>query len=281
MVNRLVIISGLSGAGKTAALKGLEDNNFQVIDNLPISLFKVFLEQTNAKNSSIAVGIDARNLNFSANVIDDFSKQIREQNDISVIYLECSEEQLLKRYNETRRPHPINADDLRESILQEKFILEPIKAIADLQIDTTALQLSQLHKLLQHYLKPNITKNLKIQCLSFSYKKGAPMFADFVIDMRFLSNPFYVNELQPLSGQDYLVQEFLKKDSRWPLIAENFFDFLLNAIKGYQEQSRSYLTVAFGCTGGQHRSVFTAEFFSAEFNKMGYDCQIEHRDLRG
>lgn len=280
MVNGLVIISGLSGAGKTVALKGLEDNNFQVIDNLPINLFQTFLEQKKNQKNPIAVGIDARNLDFSAKVINNFANTIREQNNISVIYLECSEEQLLKRYNETRRPHPINAKNLKASILQEKSILAPIKSIADLQIDTTELQARQLHKLLQHYLQPNSESILKIQCLSFSYRKGVPLFADFVVDMRFLSNPFYVSELQEMSGQDAPVQEFLKQDQRWNLIAENFYDFILNLIKGYQEQGRSYFTIAFGCTGGQHRSVFSAEFFYTELSKMGYDCHIEHRDLR-
>lgn len=280
MVNDLVIISGLSGAGKTVALKGLEDNNFQVIDNLPINLFNTLLAQVNVQNQAIAVGIDARNINFSATVIDDFAKIIRKHNNISVIYLECSEEQLLKRYNETRRPHPINSENLMSAILQEKSILAPIKAIADLQIDTTELQVRQLHKLLQHYLRQNTKGVLKIQCLSFSYRKGAPMFADFVVDMRFLSNPFYVQSMQAMSGQDAPVQEFLKQDPRWNLMAENFYDFLLNLIKGYQEQGRSYFTIAFGCTGGQHRSVFSAEFFYNELSKMGYDCQIEHRDLR-
>jgi UPF0042 nucleotide-binding protein len=280
MVNGLVIVSGLSGAGKTVALKGLEDNNFQVIDNLPISLFDIFLEQINTNNNPIAVGIDARNLNFSATIIDNFAKKIREQSDVPVIYLECSEEQLLKRYNETRRPHPINAEHLRSAILQEKSILAPIKAIADLQIDTTELQVRQLHKLLQHYFHPSIKNMLKIQCMSFSYRKGVPLFADFVVDMRFLSNPFYVSQLQDMSGQDKQVQDFLKKDLRWSLVAENFYDFLINLIKGYQEQGRSYFTIGFGCTGGQHRSVFAAEFFFTELAKMGYDCHIEHRDLR-
>lgn len=285
MINKLIIISGLSGAGKTSALKGLEDNGFQAIDNLPISLFEQFISQVQSgiypPDRPMAVGIDIRNIDFEALRVEKFASQLfLNFQALSVIYLECTDAQILRRYNETRRPHPLGASTLVDAINTEKNLLEPIKKLAHIQIDTTELQVRQLHHILNHYLDISLNNGLKILCLSFSYKKNIPTFADFVIDMRFLSNPFYVNTLQHLCGKDKSVQEFLKKDSRWELVSVHFLDFLKNAIDGYKEQGRSYLTFAFGCTGGQHRSVYTAEFFYTQFTKMGYDCHIEHRDLK-
>ena len=171
------------------------------------------------------------------------------------------------------------ADNLIKSISLERELLLPLKKIAELQLDTTDLNIRHLRLILQHYLCDKKEVKLKIQLFSFSYKKGIPEFADLVLDMRFLSNPFYDLELKQLTGINEKVQSYIKEDSRWLIVNYHLKEFLVNAICGYQEQGRFYINIAFGCTGGQHRSVFTCEYFYNTLKNLNYDCTIEHRDL--
>jgi UPF0042 nucleotide-binding protein len=269
----LVIVTGPSGAGRTTALKALEDQGYQIIDNLPLLMMPALVGHfTKVPFSKNMVVVGLESIDFTAPEAEKLLKDLRANPAINlrIVYLECDEETILKRYNESRRPHPIDAKDLQTAVRLEKQRLTPLKKIAEIQLNTTDLQ---------HYFQGADAHTLKIQLLSFSYKKSLPKNADLIIDVRFLSNPFYEKHLQPLSGKDKDVQHYIKQDQRWMIVEHHFKEFLINAILGYKEQGRFYLTIAFGCTGGQHRSVFVAEFFHSLLKKLQYDCVIEHRDL--
>ena len=283
MALSLVVITGLSGAGRTSALKALEDLGYQIIDNLPITMMPVLVEHIVTENNeklNYAVGIDAKSL-YNHKKSAEIIQSLRNNNQINtkIIFLNCDDEKIQHRYNESRRPHPIPAENLENAIAKERDLLSPIQQIAEMQLDTTEITVRHMRSILQHYLKEQKEDNLKIQLLSFSYKKGAPKFADIVLDMRFLSNPFYDTNLRQLNGIDEKVQAYIKEDSRWPIVEHHLREFLVNAINGYKEQGRFYLNIAFGCTGGQHRSVFTCEYFFNLLKKLQYDCIVEHRDL--
>lgn len=278
----LVMITGLSGAGRTTALKALEDQGFQVIDNLPLFMIPALIEHiTNASfcKQGIVIGLESQDFRVSEAKIQLKKLQNDHRIDLRIIYLECNEDILLKRYNESRRPHPIDAKDLQTAIHLENKHLAPLQKIAELQLDTTDFQARHLRKVLQHYFQGMRSQMLNIHLSSFSYKKPLPKNTDLIIDVRFLSNPFYEKHLQALSGKDKAVQEYIQHDTRWMIIEHHFKEFLIHAILGYKEQGRFYLHIAFGCTGGQHRSVFVAEFFHTILKKLQYDCIIEHRDL--
>lgn len=283
MALSLVVIAGLSGAGRSTALKALEDQGYQTIDNLPISMMQTLVEHiTKSHNPKLnyAVGIDAKSLHLtkdSIEIIKDLQSNV--SINLKIIFIDCDGEKIQHRYNESRRPHPIPTQNLASAIAQERELLKPLQQISEMQLDTTELTVRHMRLILQHYLQEQKEAKLKIQILSFSYKKGPPKFADIVLDMRFLSNPFYDVNLRPLNGKDAAVQSYIKEDSRWPIVEHHLREFLINAINGYQEQGRFYLNLAFGCTGGQHRSVFACEYFFNILKKLQYDCIIEHRDL--
>lgn len=277
----LIIVTGISGAGRTTALKALEDLGYHVTDNLPLVLIPKLVDHAlvNGDDHPIVVGL--RTVDFEKDDVEQTLKILHENTKINlhIVYLECSDDIIFQRYGETRRPHPIKAKNLTDAVALEKALLTPFKKIAEMQLDSSDLDARHLRKILQHYFSNETPKSPKIQFVSFSYKKRTPRFADLVVDMRFLSNPFYDNKLRHLSGKDKSVQDFIKTDQRWMIIEHHFKEFLIHAIDGYIEQGRSYLTIAFGCTGGQHRSVFVAEFFNKLFQKMNYDCIIDHCDL--
>ena len=283
MALSLVVIAGLSGAGRTTALKALEDQGYQTIDNLPILMVPTLVSHiinTIPKDLTYAVGIDARSLQPKSKAIEIIQNiQENPKIDLKVIFLDCTQEKIRQRYNESRRPHPIEAKNLTKAINKERELLLPLQQIAEVQLDTTELSIRHLRLILQHYLCDQKEPKLKIQLLSFSYKKGIPNFADLVLDMRFLSNPFYDSQLKHLTGVNEKVQAYIKEDSRWLIVELHLKEFLVNAICGYREQGRFYLNLAFGCTGGQHRSVFAGEYFYNVLKKLHYDCTVEHRDL--
>lgn len=283
---KLIIITGLSGSGKSIALETLEDCGYYCIDNLPVALLEDFInhvmladQNTYAKT---AIGIDARNhseslVNFSASITLINSKKIS----CDVIFMQAEESVLLKRYSETRRRHPLTDSHipLREALKIEREMLTPIARHASLIIDTSRTHYHQLRELIRERVGERDFKHISLQFQSFGYKHGAPLDADFVFDARSLPNPYWIPELRPFTGKDQAVVDFLKQQ---PLVGEFFKDigdFLVRWIPRFEQEGRSYLTVAIGCTGGQHRSVYLIDALFRQFQHHYLNVIVRHREL--
>ncbi|MBL1142261.1 MAG: RNase adapter RapZ [Proteobacteria bacterium] len=283
---RLIIVSGLSGAGKTVVLNMLEDLSYYTIDNLPISLLNTLIKQFSDKNNNlakhIAIGIDARNS------LDDFSfipETIASLNNKDIpaelIFIEAEDDVLTKRFSETRRKHPLSSDDisLSDAIKQERNIIGALAEAADLSIDTSHMQLHELRDIVRKRVDERKKARLSLQFMSFGYKNGIPKDADFVFDLRCLPNPYWNKDLRKYSGKDVPVIDFLLKQNSARQMLEDLEHFLKHWIPQFEADNRSYLSIAFGCTGGHHRSVFIAEQLAKQFNNMDKQVIIRHRDL--
>ena len=283
---RLVVISGHSGSGKTSALNILEDVGFTCIDNLPASLLENLISQLNSNNNhedlNIAVGIDARNLVGDLNKIPEILKIIgRDGVDVSVIFLYAHRSDLLRRYSETRRRHPLSTDTigLKEAIELEKNILSPISDIADRSVDTSRLTLHQLRDLIKNTIVPNVPQHMSILFESFGFKNGVPTDSDFVFDVRCLPNPYWKQQLKNKTGNDQGVIEFLESQVEVASMLADIIGFLTRWIPKFQQNNRSYLTVSIGCTGGQHRSVYLANRLHEHFAADHPLIQVSHKEL--
>ena len=283
---RLVVISGHSGSGKTSALNILEDVGFTCIDNLPASLLENLISQLNSNNNhedlNIAVGIDARNLVGDLNKIPEILKIIgRDGVDVSVIFLYAHRSDLLRRYSETRRRHPLSTDTigLKEAIELEKNILSPISDIADRSVDTSRLTLHQLRDLIKNTIVPNTPQHMSILFESFGFKNGVPTDSDFVFDVRCLPNPYWKQQLKNKTGNDQGVIEFLESQVEVASMLADIIGFLTRWIPKFQQNNRSYLTVSIGCTGGQHRSVYLANRLHEHFATQHPFVQVVHKEL--
>lgn len=283
---KLIIVSGLSGAGKSIALHTFEDCGYYCIDNLPITLLPGFVSRIMLADQNLyektAIGIDARNQSEFLIAFGETLDFIRSKGiDCKVFYMYAEEETLLKRYSETRRRHPLTDQNLSltEAIKAEKEILKNISKYADLVIDTSRTQFHQLRMLIKSQIEAVDAQQLLVQIQSFGYKHGMPMNADYVFDVRILPNPYWVQELRGLTGKDQEVIGFLSSED----IVQEYFDgmssFLERWIPCFEKENRSYLTIAIGCTGGQHRSVFLAEKMAAKFHADGLKTLVLHREL--
>ena len=283
---RLVVISGHSGSGKTSALNILEDVGFTCIDNLPASLLENLIDQLTASNNhrglNVAVGIDARNLVGDLNKIPKILKHIRRENvDVSVIFLYARRADLLRRYSETRRRHPLSSDSvgLKEAIDLEKQLLSPISDIADRSVDTSRLTLHQLRDLVKNIVVPNTPQHMSILFESFGFKNGVPSDSDFVFDVRCLPNPYWKEHLKSQTGHDAGVIEFLESQAEVASMLADIIGFLTRWIPQFQQNNRSYLTVSIGCTGGQHRSVYLANRLHEHFSQLHPLVHVSHKEL--
>jgi len=278
---KLIILSGRSGSGKTVALHALEDQEFYCIDNLPLSMLPQLVEKVRTHEESVAVSIDARALPDELEQFTQIHQQLLEDNIlVEVIFLDADDATLLKRFSETRRRHPLTQDgiSLREAIVKEKVLLDPITLASDLNVDTSRLNLHQLRDLIKSRVLGNST-SLDLMFVSFGYKYGIPPDADFVFDARCLPNPYWDESLRSFTGRDQPVIEFLGEQSR---VQEFFWQlkvFLHTWLPRFETDNRSYMTVAIGCTGGQHRSVYIAEQLSQHFQKERSKVNIRHREL--
>ncbi len=283
---RLIIVSGLSGAGKTVVLNTLEDLSYYTIDNLPISLLNILIKQFSEENSSlakhIAIGIDARN------TLDDFSflpEVITALNNKDIpaelIFIEANDDVLTKRFSETRRKHPLSSDSvsLSDAIKQERNIIDALAEAADLRVDTSHMQLNELRNIVRERIDQRKKTSLSLQLMSFGYKNGIPKDADFVFDLRCLPNPYWNKDLRKYSGQDKPVIDFLSKQDSVKQMLNDLEHFLERWIPQFETDNRSYLSIAFGCTGGHHRSVFIVEQLANKFNNSNKQVIIKHRDL--
>ncbi|WIO73767.1 RNase adapter RapZ [Porticoccaceae bacterium LTM1] len=284
---RLVVISGRSGSGKSTALHVMEDVGFTCIDNLPAGLLPALFEQLKSSNEpedlQVAVGIDARNLIDDMEHFPGILDQLKAAGvNYEVIYLDAGDTTLLKRFSETRRKHPLSTTHLglKESIDWEREILEPIAMIADRVVDTTSMTLHQLRDLIKKQVSPDTRGDMTILFESFGFKRGVPVDVDLVFDARCLPNPYWKAELRAFTGQDRPVVDFLEAQVDVAHMFADITGFLERWIPKFQANNRSYLTVAIGCTGGQHRSVYLSNKLAEYFKKrLSNPVQVRHREL--
>jgi UPF0042 nucleotide-binding protein len=283
---RLVVISGLSGSGKTSALNILEDVGFTCIDNLPVSLLPDLITKVNCEgqteDTKLAVGIDARNLAGDLNQIPATLRSIESHGtSVSVVFLHSRQADLIRRYSETRRKHPLSTNNisLKEAIALETDMLAPIANIADRTIETSGLSLHQLRDLIKNTVVPHNANHMSILFESFGFKRGVPIDADFVFDVRCLPNPYWRPELRLMSGNDPDVVQFLENQEDVVAMLADIVGFLTRWIPKHQDDNRSYLTIAIGCTGGQHRSVYLANRLREHFARQYPQVHSVHRQL--
>ena len=280
----VVIVSGLSGSGKSTALKSLEDNGYLAIDNLPILLLPKFLSIRKESNGFIrvAVGIDAREKDLQEHYEEVFAEVKSMGYELSVIFLEADHKTLVKRFSETRRPHHLALDgDILKGISLEQKYLEPIHHIANHIINTTGITAQKLReKVIQLYSANHTKRQMSVEVLSFGFKNGLPPEADLMVDVRFLPNPFYIDELRNLDGRDQPVKDYVMSNEETIKFLEKFSCLVEYLLPLYQKEGKSYLTIAVGCTGGQHRSVAVAEALWENVKKIGPgSVNLRHRDI--
>ena len=285
---RLIIVSGLSGSGKSVALHALEDLGYYCIDNMPVGLLRSLLEEIarpgDSAASKIAVGVDARNRKEDIESLPVMIADLRASRvQTDVIFLQASEDVLLKRYRETRRRHPLASPsvELRSAIRRERELLGAIINAADLVIDTSRTSVYELANTLQDRVDPRKTNNLSILLESFGFKHGIPADADFVFDLRCLPNPYWNAELRSLNGLDPTVADFLDAQPAFTRMYDDILAFLQRWIPEYVSFNRSYLTVALGCTGGQHRSVHMTEKLARALGTSHDPVHTRHNELSG
>ena len=282
---RLVVITGLSGSGKSTALKAFEDIGFFCIDNLPATLLPRFLElrdQISREVFKIALVMDLRGKDFLANFPKIFQEVKRKGNIVEVLFLEADEEILIRRYSQTRRHHPLGDHRiLSVTIRLERKKMEPIKRLATYRLDTSHLNVHQLREeIIRLFSKVARPIKMTMNLISFGYKYGLPNEADIVMDVRFLPNPFFVTELKELDGNQKPVIEYVMKWKETKIFLKDFYELISFLIPQYQKEGKSQLTIAVGCTGGRHRSVVIVNALSEFLKKQKLLINVRHRDIR-
>jgi UPF0042 nucleotide-binding protein len=277
----LVIVTGISGAGKASALKAFEDLGFHAVDNLPLELLPDFavLVEKSAEVQDAAIVVDVRE-GVTLDRLPEILKQVKRLLHTRVVFLDAQDAVLVRRYSETRRPHPLGRQEtVARSIVEERQLLDPIRNVADTLIDTSNFNVHELRAHIQaRFGHEDESKQLLVSCLSFGFKNGVPLDADMVFDVRFLPNPHYVPEFRKLTGLDPEVAAYVRKFPQTGEFISRVTDLLLYLLPHYIEEGKSYLTLAFGCTGGQHRSVMMVEEIAAKLNSAGYHVKTLHRD---
>jgi UPF0042 nucleotide-binding protein len=278
----IVMITGLSGAGRTNAAANLEDQGWYVVDNLPTELIRTIVQLASVPGSDIerlalAVGSGAQQDELLAAV----DALRRGHHRVRIVFLDATTAELVKRYGSTRRRHPLAADgSLLQAIERERDHLERVKAVADVVIDTTGLTIHQLKARMTELFSPEEAgRGMQITLRSFGYKQGLPVDVDMVLDCRFLPNPFWEEHLRALTGLDAPVREYVLHQPAAAAFLDQVVDLLASLIPAYEEEGKSYLTVAFGCTGGQHRSVAVSEEVAARLRRRGVTLRVQHRDV--
>ena len=283
---RFVIISGLSGAGKTIALHALEDAGFYCVDNLPVGILETFANYLADQNlphfARVAVGVDARNHPTAIAELPAALEGLTRQGvHAELLFIDASDEALLQRFSETRRRHPLSGGgtSLAAAIERERQLLEPLTACADMRIDTTGTNVHQLRQTIREVVTARTAGDLSLQFRSFGFKNGVPRDVDFVFDVRCLPNPYWEASLRDLTGRDVPVRGYLERAPQARALVDDTTAFLDRWLPQFEAVNRSYLTVAFGCTGGRHRSVYMAETVAQHFLAQGKQVVISHRDI--
>ncbi|WP_134079856.1 RNase adapter RapZ [Haemophilus haemolyticus] len=277
----IIIISGRSGAGKSVALRALEDAGYYCVDNIPLDLLPQLTDILSQSQSSVAISLDIRNIPNSSNTLEQTLNTLQKYHQLKIIFLEADRGTLIRRYSDSRRLHPLSLKDLSlEAAIDEEYrYLEPLIQHANFIIDTTHLSTHTLAERLREFLRGNSDKELKIVVESFGFKYGIPLDADYVFDVRFLPNPHWDPTLRPMTGLDAPVAEFLNSHTQvneFIYLTRNYIDTWLPML---EKNNRSYLTIAIGCTGGKHRSVYIAQQLGEYFQAKGKIVQIQHKSL--
>ena len=278
---RVVIVTGPSGAGRSTAISALEDMDYEGIDNIPLSLIPRLLSGP-PMGRPLALGIDARNRDFSPQAVLDVIDTIADQDGFNVecLYLDCQPEVLLRRFSETRRRHPLAPSGSPEQgIAKEIVLLEPLRARADFLIETSQLSPHDLREELRSRLHRERGGELAISVQSFSFKRGMPRGLDMAFDVRFLRNPHWDPDLRPLNGQDAPVGAYISQDPLLAPFQDKLSDFITFLLPGFAKEGKSHLSIGIGCTGGQHRSVFVTEFLAKMLADTGWQVSTRHREL--
>lgn len=278
---KLIIVSGRSGSGKSVALRVLEDLGYYCVDNIPINLLPALMHTVINDYENVAVSLDVRNLPKDPNDIPEIIEYLPSAVDVTTLFLDADDKYLIRRFSETRRLHPLikNNITLEQAISLEKKLLEPISTNVDLYINTSQLSPHQLADLIRERILGKKTGSMVLVFESFGFKHGIPVDADYVYDARFLPNPFWEKDLKSKTGLDQSVEDFLATQ---PIVTKFIWQinsFMMTWLPHLERNNRSYLTIAIGCTGGKHRSVYVAEMLAKSFRKERDDVQIHHRDI--
>jgi UPF0042 nucleotide-binding protein len=281
---RVLLISGLAGAGRTTALRALEDLGYEAIDNLPLELLPHLVSGIASGDAQgpIAIGIDSRSRGFSAAEFLKLVETLRADSrfELVLVFLDCADDVLIRRFTETRRRHPLAPDrNPADGIAQERTLMLPIRAVADLLVDSSNRSMAELKRLMIERFALDRQPGLAITVMSFSYRMGVPREADLVFDVRFLSNPHYVPALQPLDGEAMEVARFIEGDPGLGSFMNALNALVTPLLPSYEREGKSYLTIAVGCTGGRHRSVYVAKQLAEKLRQSGRPVALIHRDL--
>lgn len=285
-VKKVLLVTGLSGAGKTTVLKTLEDLGWEAVDNFPIRLAGPLLALPSPEGRSesdipLALGFDTRTRGFNTDRLIEQIKQLQKRGNLEImmLYLDCAGSEIERRYSETRRRHPLAQDrPAIDGIAQERALMAPLRRWADLVIDTSKLSTSDLQSEIREKFRV-ATGGMTVSVMSFGFSRGVPHNADLIFDMRFLKNPHWDPTLRPLTGLDAPVAEYVGNDTEYAGAVERIKDLLLFLLPRYDAQGKAYVTIAFGCTGGRHRSVFVSEQFGQILRDAGYTPTVSHRNL--
>ncbi len=278
----IIIVTGLSGAGRSTAINALEDLGFETLDNFPLSLLEALVEPVSGASHSIALGVETRTRGFSARALTQALETLRRRWEAGtrLLFLDCSNAALLARFSQTRRRHPLApAEDVATGIARERDLLEEVREQADAVIDTTELTPHELKAELERRFAGAREAGLAVSVQSFSYKRGAPFEADMVIDCRFLRNPYWDEALRELDGSDARIQAFVGEDPLYAPFFDRLTEMVLMLLPAYRAEGKAYFTVALGCTGGRHRSVVVAERLRERLAADGWTVRLRHREL--
>jgi len=275
-----IILTGLSGSGKTVALNAFEDSGFFCVDNLPSTLIQTFVNLGNRSPSisKAAIGVDIRERKFLSGFADNIAS-LRKKYKVEIIFLEASEEVLARRFKETRRPHPLGYKDLSKAISGELKLLSPIRQESDKIIDTSSMTPHRLRKFITDFYSKTGSQKMTISLVSFGYKYGIPLEVDLLFDLRFLPNPYFIDELKAFPGTSKKVKKFVLSNKDTKEFFEKFNPLLNYLIPHYKAEGRNYLTIGIGCTGGRHRSPAISEEIKKILKKQKLDVSVTHRDL--
>jgi UPF0042 nucleotide-binding protein len=281
---KIFIITGLSGSGKSTAIDVMEDAGFYCVDNMPVSLLPKFLElplQHNADIAGLAFVMDARETGFIDQYAGIFESLERDGHHLDIIFLEAAEKELLQRYSQTRRHHPLGrGKTLLDGIQREREALATLRRSADQIVDTTGLTVHELKNAIRDLIDRKDLARMQVHVVSFGFKHGMPANADLMMDVRFLANPYFQPELKAMSGESTRVRDFVMADPNCRLFLDRFLELLDFLIPLYEKEGKAYLTIAIGCTGGQHRSVAIARAVFDHLHRLGSGVEISHRDIK-